>query len=74
MAELRLGWRDSKWEQKERSRRVEGWEEGFTLDLDSLAAIVELQRQWAGLGVLALGLGVSLTVAPVSCASVLVDF
>lgn len=26
-----------------------GWEEGFTLDLDSLAAIVELQRQWAGL-------------------------
>lgn len=49
MAELRLGWRDSKWEQKERSRRVEGWEEGFTLDLDSLATVVELQRQWAGL-------------------------
>lgn len=49
MAELRLGWRDSKWEQKERARRVEGWEEGFTLDLDFLAALVELQRQWAGL-------------------------
>lgn len=34
MAELRLGPRDSKWEQKESSGRGEGWEEGFTLDLD----------------------------------------
>lgn len=34
MAELRLGRRDSKWEQKERAGRGEGWEEGFTLDLD----------------------------------------